>query len=266
MTTYVTTQTVDDALAWMGEQKTPWFALVGFHAPHTPIHLPPAELHTYKLSGTATDIRDNDDAYFQAMVQALDTEMGRLLDSLPEKDRDRTMVIYLGDNGTLGRVNSGAWPAGHAKMSLWLGATWVPFVVAGPLVAEPGRRVGGLVDVVDIFPTVLEIAGLEPEEWADPERPVEGISLLPAIQDSTRLPDRRFHLAEWLALGGTSTSGRTISDGTYKLMRYASGEEALYDLRVDPLEEAALDMGALDAEASAALAAMQAELDARPLD
>ncbi len=263
---YLTSQTVDDALSWIGAQTSPWFALVGFHAAHSPIHLPPEELHSYELSGEAEDIAARGPAYFQSMIEEMDTELGRLLEGLPPGALDSTVVIYLADNGTVSELNSGTWPLGHGKSSVYLGGVLVPLIVAGPDIVEPGRRVSGLVDVVDLFPTILELAGLSSEDWHDEELPIDGISLVPALLDPAVLPTRTFQLAEWLPSNTEWVgTGRTISDGRFKLMRYRDGSRALYDIRVDPMELSPLDLETLEAEASAALTGLEAELDRRPL-
>src|SRR6185503_9095629 len=79
-TNYATTDVVNDAVAWIQSQSSkPWFAWVAFNAPHTPLHKPPNSLcpHYTSLSGTAADINANPRKYFEAMTEAMDTEIGR---------------------------------------------------------------------------------------------------------------------------------------------------------------------------------------------
>ncbi|MEO6182954.1 MAG: sulfatase-like hydrolase/transferase, partial [Verrucomicrobiota bacterium] len=99
-TNYATTDLVNDASAWIQARGTNnWFAWIAFNAPHTPLHLPPTNLcpHYATLSGTSTNISANPRKYFEAMVETLDTEIGRLLESV---NRTNTHIIFLGDNGT----------------------------------------------------------------------------------------------------------------------------------------------------------------------
>ena len=73
---------------------------------------------------------DDPRPYYKAMTQALDTEIGRLLVSLPPHTRDRTPVIFVGDNGTPGEVMAGG-DDGRGKTSLYEGGVNIPFIVAG---------------------------------------------------------------------------------------------------------------------------------------
>ena len=95
--TYATTDQVNDAvgvIAAARAQDRPYFAWVAFNAPHRPYHKPPNGLHS--LDGLP-DRGGPDRSYLEAMVEALDTEIGRLL---REVDLATTTVIFLGDNGT----------------------------------------------------------------------------------------------------------------------------------------------------------------------
>jgi len=106
-----------------------WLAYV---APHSPFHLPPEDLHTQDLSGDANDIRDNPRDYYLAAVEAMDTEIGRLLDAMPADTLDNTMIVFIGDNGTPRSViDVAAFERTHGKGSLYEGGMRVPLVVAG---------------------------------------------------------------------------------------------------------------------------------------
>lgn len=120
ITTYATTETVNDAINWLGQQTKPWFLWVGFNAPHAPYHLPPQELHTVTgLSGTQMDINRNPEKYFKAMAQAMDTEIGRLLVWLKTNNHfDSTDIIFIGDNGTAQRVGQIA-DTGRSKGTIY---------------------------------------------------------------------------------------------------------------------------------------------------
>jgi len=82
-TTYATTDTTNDAINWIAAQgNAPWFTWVAYNAPHTPFHKPPNELHTYDttVGNWATlPINSNQRSHFNAAIQALDTEISRLL-------------------------------------------------------------------------------------------------------------------------------------------------------------------------------------------
>ena len=170
-TNYVTTETVDDAIAWISGQSSPWFCYVAFHAAHSPFHAPPSSLHSVDLTTPTNRL------YYKAMVEALDTEIGRLLASLPPGVGDDTMVIFAGDNGTSAKVTVPPFDVNHAKGTLYEGGINVPLIVSGPLVSAPAE-VRGLVTVTDLFATVLGIAGLTKSQVPSPAGQ-DSVSLTP---------------------------------------------------------------------------------------
>ena len=78
-TVYSTTQMVDDALAWIAQAPEPWLVYLAFNAPHSPWHAPPHALHTQRLQGLPSSPPT---PFYKAMVEALDTEIGRLCSML----------------------------------------------------------------------------------------------------------------------------------------------------------------------------------------
>ncbi|MCK6503415.1 sulfatase-like hydrolase/transferase [Myxococcota bacterium] len=267
-TTYATSATVDDAVDWIREQEDPWFAWVAFHAGHWPRHLPPAELHSYgELTGDEEDLEARPEVYYQAMVEAMDTEMGRLFEEIGPARMRRTVVIFVGDNGTEGTVNQGAFPEGRAKGTLYQGGLRVPLVVAGPGVQARGRQVDAPVHTQDLFSTVLELAGVDVAE-ATRGRPIDAVSLAPYLADPEAPDQRDFVLSEVFGGGSTArgAAGQAIRDRDLKLIRWLDGTEALYDVEDDPLEEDDLLDGVLSAWEHAAWETLADHLDHHPID
>jgi arylsulfatase A-like enzyme len=159
-TAYATTQVVDDALAWIQTAPEPWVCYVWFPAAHAPYHAPPAHLHSQNLAGL--DPATAPVPFYKAMVEAMDTEIGRLLGSLGPALLGRTEVLILGDNGTPQEVSEPPFAPSHAKKTPFEGGVNVPLVVAGPSVGAPGREEAALVHAVDVFATVLELCGARP--------------------------------------------------------------------------------------------------------
>ena len=152
-------------------------------------------------------IRDADD-----LVATLLGELGRL--GLAE----RTLVVLLSDHGEAfgehGALEHGS--AGHQEQ------IHIPLVLRGPGIPA-GLRVDTPVSIVDVAPTVLELAGAQPLPYA------QGISLVPALQGRT-LPNGRPLFLSWLAQGG-----RGVRHGARKYLRADHGHE-LFDLASDPGE------------------------------
>ncbi len=226
--TYHTTAITDMAIDWIADQQEPWFGWVAYVAPHSPFHLPPAELHNRSLSGTDEDIASNPRPYFLAAIEAMDTEIGRQLDSLEPAQRANTLVMVLGDNGTPRAViDTAAFPRSHAKSSLYEGGIRVPFVVSGATVSSGNRREPALVNTVDILPTLSAVAGI-----AAPA-PIDGVSFLPVLQGSEE-GARRYNYSEFI---GDLANGWAVRDSEYKLIEFADGSREFYDLRNDIREE-----------------------------
>jgi len=174
-TVYATTDTTDDAIAWVSSHAEPWFVWLAYNAPHAPLHAPPAELIGRELDDDASELE-----LFNAMVEAMDTELGRLLDGLDPDVAARTTVVFLGDNGTPGFAIAPPFDAAQGKNTLFEGGVRVPLIISGPLVHTPGSTAGAMAHVVDLLPTVADIAGVPPDALPDD---LDGHSLVPWLAD-----------------------------------------------------------------------------------
>ena len=179
---YITTTQIDDALAWMQSAPEPWFCFLSLSAPHAPLHAPPAHLHSVDL-GSADPVPTQDPVpYYRAMVEAMDTELGRLFASLDPALLARTQRFFVGDNGSLPAVSQPPFVPAHAKGTVYEGGVHVPFVAQGPLVGVPGSESAALVHTQDLFATLAAIAGVDLGA-AYPGRAFDGESLLPQLSD-----------------------------------------------------------------------------------
>jgi len=229
---YATSQTVDDALAWIAEQEGPWFCCVSFNAAHAPFHVPPPPLQHTGGKEIAGDAR----LCYRAMIEAMDTEIGRLLrDMGPELAR--TNVIFAGDNGTPREVVQPPHEPLHGKGSVYQGGVNVPLLIGGPSVQAPGREVQGVAHTLDLFATVLDLIGADLAQLA-PTAGVDSLSLAPYLVDPEQPPLRATVYTEGF-LGATPRVGfAAIRDARFKLIRKSGlvTRYELYDLARDPLE------------------------------
>jgi arylsulfatase A-like enzyme len=182
--TYRGTVPVDAAIDWIGRQPKhkPWMATVSFASAHTPVMQPPQALLSSDPAATSalncTDGEKNSEKADQReltnlMIEALDTEFARLLVStgLAKRGHDGklkynphnhdTMIVIVGDNGTLGGTVKLPFDPKRAKGTAYQTGVWVPLVVAGPLVKKPDRDVPYMVNIADLFQLFGEIAGIE---------------------------------------------------------------------------------------------------------
>ena len=245
-TGYATSVNVADAISWLGtrDKSEPWLLWMAFNAPHIPFHKPPNELHDYDHLEANEDVPGAQaDEYYLAMLQALDTEIGRLLDHLrATKAYDNTLVIFLGDNGSARPVIGEPFDRDHAKDTLSEGGAAVPFVISGPGI-KGGRADTALVSVVDVFATVLETAGVD-VAGATADNPVDSQSLWPLLLQSG---GGREQMLTQLFGGQNSENrdqGHAIRDTTHKLICRLDGTVDLFDLSIDRWESTDLYVSA----------------------
>lgn len=253
---YATTVNVDDALGWIGQQTKPWFMWLAFNAPHTPIQAPPGGLHSYHgMIRPALPVPDEEgthpiceDPYrrlcYEAMIEALDTEVGRLLGSLLEEGvLNNTLIIFVGDNGTWGEVTVPPFDPTHAKFKLYEGGINVPLIISGAGVTNPGRESSALVNTTDLFATILETAGIDVANALPEGLLLDSVSLVPIINDPPSDSLRAFVFSDQFRQRGSNINdGVTIrnQDG-FKLIRFTNPPTTntveFYDLLDDPFEK-----------------------------
>jgi arylsulfatase A-like enzyme len=237
-TRYATTALVDDALEWIDQQPTqsPWLVMLAFNAPHTPFHAPPAALRpTFSdadLDADSDGECDQNRDCFRAAIEALDTELGRFLDTATEFDGGRpTVVVVLGDNGSPGQVVQPPFTREHSKDSLYEGGVHVPLIISGPtsIIAGRGATDGLAHAAVDVFATLIELAGLSVPDGVD------GVSLLPMLADPSS------SVRETLYTDGSTSQndpieGAVLRDESYKVHWFdvsVPGHYGCYDLTED---------------------------------
>ncbi|MGE3175056.1 MAG: sulfatase-like hydrolase/transferase [Planctomycetota bacterium] len=235
-TRYATSDEVDEALAWIQAQPAnqPWLMLLCFHSPHGVHHAPPANLHHQNLQGL--DPVADKIPFYKAMIEAVDAELGRLLQGIAPQ-RARTNILLFGDNGTPGEVNSFGLPRERCKGSLYRTGERIPFVANGPMVVQPGRVVTDSIHVLDVFPTVLELCGVNARTALPAGHVLDGQSLTPLLQNRSR-PETTKYVEN---IGTGWGNGAAVSGGGFRLIRFTDDQntrahEELYDLRTDPVE------------------------------
>jgi len=258
-TTYATTGLTNLAIDYIQSQQQtrpndPWFVYQAYNAPHAangannPYEVPPPELHSVDLGsvgnpkpGTyATNI-----PVYKANIQALDTELGRLLKSV---DLEKTVVIFIGDNGTPGPVKDTGSKIRGSKGSAYEGGVRVPLIVAGAGVTRRGRT-NDLVVSSDLYATVLSLTGI------DVSHVNNSYSLKPILSDASATSGREYSFSE--TSSGTSNRSYALKDTRFKLVSNLKKRE-LYDLIADPLEKT--DLYSKPAY-TAVRASLEAEID-----
>ena len=235
--TYTTTKLTDIAIDWVDDQTKPWFLWMAYNAPHTPFHLAPTELHSQgNVPTDEASINANPIPYYMSAMEAMDTELGRFLGNLSSEERANTVIIFIGDNGTPGKVAQNPYSRLTVKGTLYQGGVNVPMIVSGVDVTRAGEREDALIQTTDLFATIANITGVSVSEIHNSK------SFYPQLTSATN-DGRSFVYTEIV-------DGYAIRNATYKLMKYDNGDEELYNLVQDPYENRNLIGTTLSAEAT----------------
>lgn len=250
----------DDLLDWHAvnycieqmrtERDEPFFIACGLYKPHLPfavprkyydmfplesIELPPYredDLEDVPAAGVRMANPSGDHARFQrngrwkAAIQSYlatcaytDMNVGRLLDGLDASGHaENTIIVLWGDHG---------WSFGEKKnwrkFALWEEPTRMPFIWVAPGVTDSGGACNRTVDLMSVYPTLCELAGLPIPEH------VEGKSIVPLLRDPAAVWDRP-------AITTHGFKNHTVRSEKWRYTRYADGGEELYDEAADPYE------------------------------
>jgi arylsulfatase A-like enzyme len=235
----------------LAKMDKPFFLGVGFIRPHLPFYAPRKYWDMYKQKDIAIaenrfkpkkapaslrgsrevhSYHDRDIKYnslefhriarhgYYACVSYVDALVGKLLATLDElKLRDNTIVVIWGDHGWhLGEHNF--W----AKTNLLHNATQAPLIISAPGF-QGNIRTDRIVELVDIYPTLCELAGMKPPEHLD------GTSMAPLMKN----PKRKWKKAAFTRHG----NGFTVTTRDYTYTEYGKGaQRMLYDRKKDPSE------------------------------
>lgn len=224
---YATSKFTDLAIDWVQDQSQPWFLWLAYNAPHSPLHVPPSNLHSQgNLPSDQASIDANPLPYYMAMLEAMDTEIGRFLDALSPEERENSVFIFVGDNGTPRNVIQ-AYRGFKAKGTVYQGGIHVPMVVSGKNVTRMNAVENALINTTDIFATIAEIAGSNTAEIHDSK----------SFKDLlTQGGESKREYAYGEIGNDLGSSDYTIRNQTHKYIHFADGSEELYHLEQDPLE------------------------------
>ena len=207
-------------------KDTCFLAVISHNNVHVPLETS-AELET-KYEAKPPGSFGQDNPTMAGMIEQLDHSVGLLLDKLEELSlMDKTYIIFFSDNGGLGSATSNK-PLRGGKSQIYEGGIKVPFLVMGPRLPR-GKVVNYPVISNDIFPTMLEMAGLD----LMPEAHLDGISLMPLLTGGQFQLEERplfFHYPHYQTLPPHSA----VLHQNWKLIKhYEDGLIELFDLSAD---------------------------------
>ena len=221
-----------DYLKKQEKSKEPFFLYLAYNAPHDPIQ--PPEEWLAKVKARETGISEKR-ARLVALIEHLDDNIGRVLKQLERSGQiNNTLIIFVSDNG--GNLNFGAnnGPYRGGKGDLYDGGIRIPGGMMWKNVIAPGRTSDHLMLLMDIYPTICEIAGIRIQHSVD------GISLLPVMKGEKSAQDSRtvfFMRRE----GGPQYAGQiyfSARTGPFKMVQNTPFEDRqLFNIENDPFEK-----------------------------
>jgi uncharacterized sulfatase len=242
--------------------QKPFFIGTGFRRPHAPYAAPKRYFDMFPLASiplpetrpedfnkllpaainhdppdkplTEQELRMHRSAYY-ACVAFMDAQLGLVLDAIDAlKLWDNTAVVFCGDNGYHLGEHGGLW---H-KSSLFEEGTHVPLLVSIPGMRTAGRRSSALVELIDLYPTLAEAAGLQPPAN------LEGTSLRPLLDNPIRPWKKGVFATQGRGKERTEESkdiqflGQSVRTEKFRYVEWDGGKQGLelYDEIADPHE------------------------------
>ena len=229
---YLSDRLMDEVLQFMSKNRAkPFFVYLADHAVHAPYEPKPDLVKKYEQKAAKKGDRRDDPSY-AATIEAVDHNIGRLMTALNElKLADDTVVIFTSDNGGTNQYTA---PLRGGKGQLYEGGVRVPLLVWWSKLKKPATRCDVPVASIDLYPTLLDIAGAKPPA----DQKLDGTSLLPLLNGGAKL-DRERLFWHFPCYVGRSPPSSSIREGRYKLIEFFEdgGRRELYDLQTDPGEE-----------------------------
>ncbi|MDG2224417.1 MAG: sulfatase [Rubripirellula sp.] len=240
---------------WVIEQlgkayDKPFFLACGMYRPHLPWYAPEKYFQEYPLDEIQLPITSENDLAdipaagikmakptgdharvtrsqqwkkavqgYLACISFTDTQIGRVLDAFESSPhRDNTILVFWTDHG---------WHLGEKehwrKFALWEEATHTPMVVVAPGLSTAGTRCDRPVNLIDLYPTLVDLCGLPANDR------LEGQSLVPLLKDPGQSWERP-------SLTTHGRNNHSLRSDRFRYIRYADGSEELYDHEADPRE------------------------------
>jgi arylsulfatase A-like enzyme len=221
----------DEATKFIRENKDrPFYLNYWAFSVHAPWQAKPALLEKYKRKADPKNPQHN--PVYAAMVESLDTALGRVVKALDENGvANNTIIVFFSDNGGVfwnAKTEKAMLDAGYedipitsnaplraGKASVYEGGTREPMIVIWPGHVKPGSTSDAIVQSIDFHPTLLEMAGLRPKLGQQ----FDGISIMPALKGEALSREAIFcHFPHYTPAAG-NIPGTWVRKGDWKLIR-----------------------------------------------
>jgi len=227
---YLTDRLTDEAINFIRDHKErPFFVYLSQYAVHTPLMAPDSLVQKYKKKLEQMPIQKN--PVYAAMVENVDTNVGRLLDELDRMGlTDNTIIVFFSDNGGEGTVTDNS-PIREGKGFLYEGGIRVPLIIKWPGHIAENTSSDEPVISDDLYPTIMDMIG----KGVNSAKDIDGISLLPLL-NGKRSTLKRDQLCWYYPHYSPQASmpGYAIRKGDYKLVEhYDPVKTELFNLNND---------------------------------
>ena len=238
---YLTDRLTDEAIDFISaNQDSSWLLYLTHFAVHTPLQAPEELIKKYEAKPKG---KLHNHAVMGAMIESVDTGIGRIVDALDELGiRENTVILFTSDNGGYGPATS-MRPLKGYKGTYYEGGIREPFFVVWPGVVEAQTKCDVPIVNVDVYPTLCEITGAALPK----DQPIDGASLVPIFKGEAKdLGERSlfWHFPAYLQSYQRTNEQRDplfrsrpcsiIRHGKWKLHEYfEDGGLELYDLHAD---------------------------------
>jgi hypothetical protein len=233
--------TAADAISWINTQPEPFFAYVAFNPPHQPLERPPdalldpltvQELDDACVPPGSFDTAEETRLLYRAMLEATDTNIGQILDSLSVPTRERTIVFVVADNGTynFGGAMHPSHNSLHGKGSVYQWGVRVPMIVSDPSFppSVQNQASDALVCASDLWRTIAKVAGASIPQatygfsCADTE--FDSVSFYPVLQNPASAGNRTYAFSQKFTpnhstIGCRCMHERATSNALYRFIR-----------------------------------------------
>ena len=239
---YLTDRLTTEVIDWVKTKRdAPFFAYLPYYSVHTPFQAPAETVEKYVKKG----IGDKKQATYAAMVELMDSNVGRILNTLESEGlAENTLVIFTSDNGGY-RMSSFPSPLRAGKGSYYEGGIRVPLLVRWPNKIRPSTSSLPVINA-DFYPTLLSFANAE-----QPKQVLDGVDLSEILleQKAPKSRDLFWHFPVYLQAHHAPTDqgqdplfrtrpGSAIRSGDWKLLHYFENDEyELYNLKNDVGEQ-----------------------------
>lgn len=262
---YLTDRLTDETIGFIKENKdAPFFAYLSFYTVHLPIQGKPEKVEKYRKKRSEMDYsgdafikigetyhkKQQNMPHYAAMVESMDENVGRLLQVLKQESlSENTIVVFTSDNGGMSTSNrtdnipTTNLPLRAGKGYLYEGGIREPLIFYWPGKTKAGSSSDFPVTGTDLYPTLLELAGLE----LKPQKHQDGISLKP-LMEGREMGERPlfWHYPHYSGGLGGRPSG-AVRLGDYKLIEFFEDDRIeLYNLKKDVKEK--IDLAEAQAE------------------